>query len=287
MKKREKEQIESKITSFKKYIISILLSPYRFIRFLTFVAGIGVMLAILAVSIVSFIFFSSLPEVDKISYSKLQKLSISRVKDSFEVRSRFKRYRWTPLSKVNRQLLYAIVMSEDSTFFKHGGVNYNAIVDSIAKNIKHGEYISGASTITQQVVKNIFLSQTKTMSRKLAEIIIARDLEEKFSKNEILEIYLNIAEFGPDIYGIHMAGKEYFKLSPAKMLAPHGAFLSLMLPSPRKLYLAVYQNRYLSKKRMRHMRRVLSDLLYNEYISPIQYKQYRKFNFLKRMKFKF
>src|SRR5690606_22251702 len=106
-----------------------------------------------------------------------------------------KRYKWVPMKKIHRDLVFSIVVSEDATFFEHNGFNFEAMVDSLAENIKERKAAYGASTISQQVVKNVFLTSEKTLFRKLKEALITHQMERRFSKNEILEIYLNIAEF--------------------------------------------------------------------------------------------
>ena len=122
-------------------------------------------------------------------------------------------YKWVPMKTINKDLVYAIVMGEDAHFFSHNGINYDALVNSFAENIKRKEFAFGGSTISQQVAKNLFLDHTKTMTRKLKELFITRSMEHYFSKNRILELYLDMAEFGPDIFGVNAASHYYFKKS--------------------------------------------------------------------------
>ena len=96
----------------------------------------------------------------------------------------------------------AVLTTEDGAFFHHHGFNEWAIRSSLVANIKAGRFVRGASTITMQLAKNLFLSREKTLSRKLEELILTDYLERTFDKNEMMELYLNIIEFGPDVYGV-------------------------------------------------------------------------------------
>jgi len=98
-------------------------------------------------------------------------------------------------------------------------------------------------------------------------------MEERFTKNEILEIYLNIAEFGPDIFGVYMASMHYFNKEPKRINTAEGAFLALMLPSPKKYHYSIFRNKYLANRHKKKLRRILKDMLYKELISPEQYRE--------------
>ena len=106
-------------------------------------------------------------------------------------------------------------------------------------------------------------------------------MEDRFTKNEILEVYLNIAEFGPDIFGVHMASRYYFKKVPQRVNAAEGAFLALMLPSPKKYHYSVFRNKYLANRHKRKIQRILKDMLYKELISPQQYRDYSNYSYFK------
>ncbi len=191
---------------------------------------------------------------------------------------------WVPVTQINRDLLYAFVMSEDSNFFEHEGIDMDAMVVSFAENYRSGQYDYGASTISQQVVKNVFLSQHKSIIRKLKEILLTKRLEARFSKNEILEIYLNVAELGPDIYGVGAASHAVFGKPASKINAAEGAFMAQLLPSPRRNFYSMVQNHNLPPQKRRKIRRILSDMLSEEFISPDQYRHYTKYNYFRGMK---
>ena len=222
-------------------------------------------------------FTLSLPDIERTSFIELKELTKKRVISSLEDKKHY--FKWTSISDINRDYLYTIVMAEDSKFFTHKGINYDALVDAMAKNYKSDTYTYGASTITQQVAKNLYLSNDKSIFRKLQEYFIAKRLEKKFSKNQILEIYFNLAEFGPDIYGIRAASYRIFDKSPKEINAAEGAFISLLLPSPRRYYYSIVQNKNISKAQKRKIRRVLSDMRFMKYISSKQYRQYLNYRY--------
>lgn len=141
---------------------------------------------------------------------------------------------WTRISDVSKYARWAIVVSEDWAFYEHNGMDLQQLRIVIGESIKQGKLIRGASTITQQVVKNTLLTSERSLWRKFREMIMAYKLERIVSKDKILEVYLNIVELGKDIYGIKQAAKFYFNKTPARLTAREGAFLAMLLPSPVK-----------------------------------------------------
>jgi monofunctional biosynthetic peptidoglycan transglycosylase len=276
-----RKDFPEKIKSLKESAISIALSPYRLFKSICYFFGFLVVLFIFIGSLLTFNFMNELPDIKNKKFASFKRDAVLRTHKKFSTEKKRKYYFWRSINKVNRQLLYSIVMSEDSTFFSHNGVNFNAMIDSLAKNIRNRSYSSGASTITQQVVKNVYLNNEKSLIRKLKEILIARSLEKKYTKNQILEVYLNIAEFGPDLYGVGMSGSRLFKKTTDKIKAGEGAYMALMLPSPRKYFYSIYQNKYLSPANRKKMKRILRDMRYLEYLSPSQYRNYTKNSYFK------
>jgi monofunctional biosynthetic peptidoglycan transglycosylase len=247
-----------------------------FRRFRCFVGTIVV--TILFIFAVGFgIFVYNLPDINNTTFAQLKKLSKKKVISKLNDKKNY--FKWTPLYKVNRDYLYAIVMAEDSKYFEHKGINYDALVDAMAKNYKSDSYTYGASTITQQVAKNLYLSNNKSLYRKLEEFFITKMLDKKFSKNQILEIYFNLAEFGPDIYGIRAASYRIFNKNPKNINAAEGVLISLLLPSPRRYYYSIVQNNNITNKQRRKMKRVLNDMRYLEYISYKQYDKYLNYKY--------
>ena len=140
---------------------------------------------------------------------------------------------WVPYSRLSPSLVRAVLLTEDAKFWKHDGLDYEQIKESVEVNIERGEFARGASTITQQLAKNLYLSPSKNPVRKLRELLIARRLEAELTKQRILELYLNVIEWGDGIYGAEAAARTYFGKSAAT-LAPHeAALLAASIANPR------------------------------------------------------
>lgn len=160
--------------------------------------------------------------------------------------------RWTSSDSIPPEMKWAVIVAEDANFYRHEGVDVTAIKDAIRYDLEKKRLARGASTITQQTAKNLFLSREKTFTRKIEELYLAKRMEQVLTKGRILELYLNIVELGPMVYGIGHGASYYFD-KPAGSLTPREcAFLAAMLPGPQKVY-----NPY------RHLDRVLkrSDML--------------------------
>jgi monofunctional biosynthetic peptidoglycan transglycosylase len=142
---------------------------------------------------------------------------------------------WRRLNQISPMAVTAVLMSEDSSFYRHKGYDPEAIHAALEENLKAGRYLKGGSTITQQVAKNIFFGPEKTIKRKILELLTARELERLLGKRKILELYLNLAEWGPGIYGIEQAAQRYFAKSSAELNAREAATLAFMLPNPTRL----------------------------------------------------
>lgn len=139
---------------------------------------------------------------------------------------------WVPLSRISRSLAMGVVASEDSRFYVHNGVDTQELENSWEKNLKEGEYSRGGSTIPMQLAKNLFLTPDKNVFRKGLEILLALKMDRDLSKERILEIYLNVVEWGDGIYGAEEASRHYFKKSAAGLTSYEAAYLSAILPSP-------------------------------------------------------
>ena len=142
---------------------------------------------------------------------------------------------WVPLEKISPQLMIAVVAAEDQKFPNHHGFDLKAIQSALQNN-KKNKRIRGASTITQQVAKNVFLWPSKNLFRKGLEAYFSLLIEILWPKSRILEVYLNVAEFGPNIFGVKNAAYTHFK-KPAKTLSRHEAsLLAAVLPNPHKMH---------------------------------------------------
>jgi monofunctional biosynthetic peptidoglycan transglycosylase len=171
---------------------------------------------------------------------------------------------WTPSGRIPSEMKWAVIVAEDSRFYRHEGIDVKAVKEAIKYDLEKKSFARGASTITQQVAKNLFLSREKSVTRKIKEVILAKRMEEELTKGRIIELYLNVVELGPMVYGIGHGSRYYFG-KPASALTPREcAFLAAMLPGPRVTYNPYKNLRKVSKRSemiLRLLRRkgVLSD----------------------------
>lgn len=139
---------------------------------------------------------------------------------------------YVKLSDISKYIKQTVVTSEDQKFYRHSGIDYASIRHSIQSNLKEGKIVRGGSTISQQLIKNLYLNTEKSFSRKFRELIYTFELERRFTKNKILELYLNVAEFGPRVYGVKKAAQFYFQKSPSELSLFESLFMTHVLPSP-------------------------------------------------------
>lgn len=159
---------------------------------------------------------------------------------------------YVPLSHISTYLQKAVVLSEDSTFWNNQGFDFQEMQNSFKQNLEQGKFARGGSTITQQLSKNLFLSKEKTLSRKLLEAIITVRISKVLTKKDILERYLNVVQFGKNLYGVKAASEFYFKKSPENLDLVESAFLVMLLPNP-EIYSKSFYKRELTpfaKKRI-------------------------------------
>jgi monofunctional biosynthetic peptidoglycan transglycosylase len=142
-------------------------------------------------------------------------------------------WRPVPLSRVSPAMQRAVVVAEDARFWEHNGVDWEAIRTAARHDWDRGRISHGASTITQQLAKNLYLSPARTPWRKLRELAIALRLEKELPKRRILELYINVIEFGPRTYGAEAASRRYFGRPAAALSPSEAATLAAMIPSPR------------------------------------------------------
>ncbi len=143
---------------------------------------------------------------------------------------------WTSIWGMSPFFVHAVLAHEDASFFSHSGFAPWAISGAFRRNLKAGRYVVGASTISMQLTKNLFLHREKTLARKAQEVILTWWLENRWDKRTILEMYLNVIEYGPGIYGITAASEYYFGRDPAELSLAEGAFLATILPNPKKYH---------------------------------------------------
>jgi monofunctional glycosyltransferase len=139
---------------------------------------------------------------------------------------------WASLGDVSKQAVGAIIVSEDWAYYQHHGYDMNQIQEAMREDWEEKKFARGASTITQQVARNVFLTKDKNLWRKAKEFYLAIKLDELVGKKRTLEAYLNVAEWGPGIFGVRAAAHYYFSKEPSELTAKEGAFLAMLLPSP-------------------------------------------------------
>jgi monofunctional biosynthetic peptidoglycan transglycosylase len=143
-----------------------------------------------------------------------------------------KEHRWVPYARISANLKRAVIVTEDSAFWQHEGVDYEQLRESMEVNWERGEFARGASTITQQLAKNLYLSPSKNPMRKLRELLITRRLDVELPKQRILEIYLNVIEWGDGVWGAEAAARKYFRKSAADLNATESALLAAAIANP-------------------------------------------------------
>ncbi|MGZ3770651.1 MAG: transglycosylase domain-containing protein [Bdellovibrio sp.] len=167
---------------------------------------------------------------------------------------------YVPLAKISSYLQKTIILTEDSSFFTHHGFDWESIEKNAKEGWETGIFKRGGSTITQQLAKNMFLSQERTFLRKGLEALITDRIENTLTKKEILERYLNVVEFGKNIYGVKAAAKFYFHKKPDQLDIVESAFLAMVLPNPVK-----YSSSYYRKELTPFARNRLSNIVESLY----------------------
>ena len=145
------------------------------------------------------------------------------------------RQTYVPISLMSRHFINAVVAAEDPKFFGHEGIDWAAIRESIETDVKKRGFFRGGSTITQQLAKNLFFTTEKSITRKIREVVVTRWLEEDLSKRRILELYLNVIEWGDGIYGCEAGAQSQFGKSVSDLDPNEAAGLAAMIPSPRHI----------------------------------------------------
>ncbi|HEX8885301.1 MAG TPA: monofunctional biosynthetic peptidoglycan transglycosylase [Noviherbaspirillum sp.] len=142
-------------------------------------------------------------------------------------------FQWVDYERISGNLKRAIIASEDANFSGHEGIDWDALQKAYEKNSRRGKVVSGGSTITQQLAKNLFLSGERSYLRKGQEVVIAYMIEYWMDKERIFEIYLNVVEWGNGVFGAEAAARHYYGTSAARLSASQAARLAVMLPNPR------------------------------------------------------
>jgi monofunctional biosynthetic peptidoglycan transglycosylase len=163
--------------------------------------------------------------------------------------------RWVSYERMSSHLKRAVLVTEDAAFFEHEGIDFDELEKSIELNWRKGQFVRGGSTITQQLAKNLYLSPSRNPLRKITEFLIARRLEAELSKRRILEIYLNVIEWGDGTYGIEAASRQYFNLPAAALEPEQAAMLAAVIINPRR-YNAARPSAWLVRRQQLVLRRM-------------------------------
>jgi membrane peptidoglycan carboxypeptidase len=167
---------------------------------------------------------------------------------------------FTPISEISSTFVNAMVSVEDRRFYKHKGTDFIAIGRALKTNLKNRRLDEGGSSITQQLAKNMYFMNDRSLSRKVAEVIMAAEIEKKYSKKEILELYFNVIYYGSGYYGIESASKGYFDKVPA-LLSDYEATLLAGIPNAPSVY-SLDKNPHLAKERQKKVLSTMVDMKY-------------------------
>ncbi|CUS88558.1 Transglycosylase, partial [Candidatus Kryptonium thompsonii] len=178
---------------------------------------------------------------------------------------------YTPIDSIPKNLINALIATEDRKFYRHWGIDFDRVLKAMVKNILSFKIREGASTITQQLARNLYLSQELSLTRKIREAITAIQIERNYTKEEILEMYLNIAYFGMSAYGVESASFVYFGKSPRELTLAECALLVGMLRSPARYNPFEYPDRAIKIRDV-----VLKNMLITGFITEEEYEKARK-----------
>ncbi|MDX1707217.1 MAG: monofunctional biosynthetic peptidoglycan transglycosylase [Desulfobacterales bacterium] len=196
------------------------------------IIGIAILLVVV---LGGFYFFLGLPDVSelKIKNPRSTALMVQRYREAKKVDATFRiRQKWIELKEIPKLLQETVRVTEDASFYQHKGIDFSELKEAIKKNWQKGEYVRGASTITQQLAKNLYLSTDKSIIRKIKELLITLRLEKDLSKDRIFELYLNVIEWGPGIFGVEMASEHYFNKAVGQLSLEEIVRLVAVIPRP-------------------------------------------------------
>jgi monofunctional biosynthetic peptidoglycan transglycosylase len=194
-------------------------------------------LVVLSAIVLGFAFYFVYPDVSALRKTNPQKTAFMKYRESeWEQQGRKKTIvqRWVPLSKISPYLIKAVIIAEDDKFWTHEGFDFEAMQKALEKDLKERKFKVGGSTISQQLAKNLYLSPSKNPVRKLTEAVLTWRIERSLPKRRIIEIYLNVAEWGDGLFGVEAAARRYYDKPAADLSAMESARLAAVLPNPRR-----------------------------------------------------
>lgn len=192
---------------------------------------------LLVLLVVDLVYLAAIwPDWKVLAQGPIPKSNFMRAYEDKQAGRDFPRLQWQPvaLATIPRHMLRAAIVAEDSRFYVHSGFDLAAIKEALDYNFERGGFLIGASTISQQTVKNLFLSASRDPLRKWHELVLTFGLEQNLRKSRILELYLNVAEFGRGVYGVQAAARAYYGVDAADLTLVQAAELAATLPSPIK-----------------------------------------------------
>lgn len=196
-----------------------------------------VITALVSLLILSIAYYFIFPDVARLKKENPKKTSFMEYREKEWERAGKKtkiRQIWTPLSQISPYLIKAVLIAEDDKFWRHEGFDFEAMQKAVEKDLRQKKFKFGGSTISQQLAKNLYLTPSKNPVRKLKEAVLTWRLENRLSKKRILEIYLNVAEWGEGIFGIEAASRHYYGKGASALGPEEAAKLASVLPNPRK-----------------------------------------------------
>jgi monofunctional biosynthetic peptidoglycan transglycosylase len=186
-------------------------------------------LVVLALAIVGTWWFLTLPDGSAFISKNPQQTAMMLHREQQGIRGH---HAWVPLARMAPPLRHAVIVAEDANFYRHHGIDWDAVQDAVRRDWNEHRLYRGGSTITQQLAKNLYLDPSKTLSRKITEALIATRMERNLSKTRTLELYLNVVEWGRGIYGAEAAAQHYFGKSAADLTVEEAAWMAAILPAP-------------------------------------------------------
>jgi monofunctional glycosyltransferase len=191
----------------------------------------------LAIAVFALLYLLFMPNVSRLKSENPRKTSFMEIQEG-EAKKKGKPFKinqvWVPLARISPTLIKAVLIAEDDKFWSHEGFDYEAIKKALEKDIKSGKFKLGGSTISQQLARNLYLTPEKSLLRKAREALITWRMERVLSKRRILELYLNVVEWGEGIYGIEAASRHYYGKAAFALTPEESTRLAAVLPHPRK-----------------------------------------------------
>jgi monofunctional biosynthetic peptidoglycan transglycosylase len=214
------------------------------------------------------IYFFALPDIGKLRTKNPAKTAFMEYREKEWAEKGVKRRimkEWAPLTRISPYLQKAVLIAEDDKFWKHEGFDFESIQKAIEKDLQAGRFKFGGSTISQQLARNLYLSPEKSLFRKVAEAVLTWKMERTLSKKRILEIYLNVVEWGEGVFGAEAAARHHFGKSARDLSPEEAARLAAVLPNPRRYNPAGEQKYVVNRARTIHNIMVRRGVVAQEY----------------------